>query len=159
MPLFRVASHEQRVEIFLLVNFGLFLGVPRPVVLADQPSDALRLEERHHHFEFVVDAVRGQFSFVTQKGREFQQIPALDVFNKLLGAAFFEISKPDRIGRVTSRLLRKLDLIEVFRHGCCEGPLTVLFLRGHGNTVVDGIQLGFFGQPPCIGVRCIFADR
>ena len=72
-------------QVLLLVHLRLFFDVPRPVVLSRQPANPVRLQKRHHVLEFVVDAARCLFFFVTQKCREFQQVFAFDVFEVELG--------------------------------------------------------------------------
>jgi hypothetical protein len=86
-PLFLVASSEELVQVFLLVNLGLFFGETRPVVFLKQlPGvDFLCLQKTDDVLKLVGDTARGLILLVPKEGRELQQVFALNVFEKLLG--------------------------------------------------------------------------
>ena len=54
--------------------------------LPSQAPDTLGLQERHYVLKLVVDRAGCLFLFVTQVGRELQEVFAIDVFNVELWA-------------------------------------------------------------------------
>ena len=71
-PLFRIASRQQLVEFFRLVNLRFLFRVARPVVLACQATNSVRLQKRHYVLEFVVNAAWRLLLFVSQEGGKLE---------------------------------------------------------------------------------------
>jgi hypothetical protein len=64
------AGREQRLQVFLLVNLGLFLNELRPVIFPDNAPHALGLQKQKRHVEFVPTGSRLQFFFISEEGRK-----------------------------------------------------------------------------------------
>jgi len=72
--------------------FALFLiRVAGPVVLSDQPTDTVSLEEGHHDLEFVVRVPRRLVLLVSKECLELEKVLAINVLNAELGAGFCEV--------------------------------------------------------------------
>jgi hypothetical protein len=107
----------------------------------------LRLQERHHIFEFVVYASRRLFFLFTQEGAEFQQVSAFDVFEIELRARLREVVQRGGVGRQSFRLLRELGFLQELSD--CRGDRSLPVLPVFGNdtdAVVEGVEFGFFPQ-------------
>jgi hypothetical protein len=88
--IFRITGREQSIQFGPLVDLGFLLRVAWPVIFANQPTNLLSLQERHHIFEFVMNAARGLLLFIAQKRSELQQVASFDVFDVQLRAGFCE---------------------------------------------------------------------
>jgi hypothetical protein len=86
--LLRFTLCEQLVEFFLLVDLRFLLCVPRPVVLAYQPANPIRLQERHDILKLVVDAAWSLLLLVTEERGELQQVLPLDLVEAEFVAGF-----------------------------------------------------------------------
>ena len=76
MPVIKKNSNHRRSsgsqasgirDVFPLVNFRLLFGESRPVVLAHQPSYALRFQKRHDVLKLVIHAARSLSFFVPER--------------------------------------------------------------------------------------------
>ena len=86
-----VTGSEESVEFVLLINLRFLLRVPWAIRLLDQPTNAIRLKERHHVGELVPATAGGLIFVIAEKRCEFQEVSTLDVFEKLFGTGLRKI--------------------------------------------------------------------
>jgi D-arabinose 1-dehydrogenase-like Zn-dependent alcohol dehydrogenase len=92
-----IASFEESIEFFLVVNLRFLFCVARPVVLSDQTADPVRLQKTHEIFKLVVYAPWRLLFMLPQKGTELEEILALDVLQKKFWAGLGEVVQRGRV--------------------------------------------------------------